>query len=270
MIDTLFFQRMFQRVLEGNIRFIKSVLNFNAIVILSFISFSWSFWIFHKPFLLAPVLVAISVRLLASLFIYQDYSASWSRASSRAFLIKTLLNFVAFFVYMPIFYGEVRVALFISELFIYLFLINFLMYAYQYLARSYVAHLHADIGKKTLIIFGAGQAGIKMAHEFVTTSYHLKAFVDDDKNLQARSIDGTPILSREKFLKKFKHKKSDLLIIAIPSANYLAIQNIYQLIGNYASEIKILPSLSRMLLDTPYTEQLKDINIKDLLARASC
>ncbi len=267
MINALLFQRTLQRILGHNIRFVKSVLNLNAIVILSFFSFYWSFWIFHKPFLLAPVLVAISVRLLASLFIYQDYSASWSRASSRAFLIKTLLNFIAFFIYMPIFYGEVRVALFISELFIFLFLINFLMYTYQYLARSYATRLNTDIKKKTLVIFGAGQAGVKVAHEFTTTSYHLRVFVDDDKNLQARSIDGTSILSRGKFLKKFKHKKSDLLIIATPSASHLAIQNIYRIIENYASEVKILPSLRRMLLDTPYTEQLKDINIEDLLAR---
>ena len=240
----------------------KVSLNFLVIIILTFVSFYWSFWVLHQDFLLVPVLTVILIRSIASLLIFRDYSASWSKASARAFLIKTLVNGVAFIIYMPIFYGQIRISLLVSELFIYLFGINFLMYSYQY-----ISNFRPKTKKKKLLIFGAGQAGSQLATELDISQYQLKAFIDDDKQLQHRSINGTQILSREAFKNNFNHQHIDLLIIAIPSANTREIREVYQFCYEMVQEVKILPSLNKMLLDEPYGQQLKKVDIKDLLAR---
>ncbi len=227
---------------------------------LTLITFAWAFWIFHQPFLWVPVLSVIGLRLLASYFILGDYCASWSKASPKAFLIKTVVSVSAFVLYMPFFHGEIRIALLISELFIYLFGVNFLMYAYQYL----VNFCQSD-KQQSLVIFGAGQTGSQLVREL--TRYQLKVFIDDDTTMQNRSINGVRIVSRQLFKDKFTQDKIDLLVIAIPSANAKQIQAAYHFCQPLVNTIKVLPSLTSLLINQPYSQQLKKIEIKDLLAR---
>ncbi len=237
----------------------KRLLNYFVIVFLTFVSFYWTFWIFHKEFLLEVVVGVVLVRLIASTFILRDFSISWSKSTQKTFLIKSVVYISAFLVYMPFFYGDVRIALFISELFIYLFLINFLMYSYYYIInRSSVSKT------KNVIIYGAGSAGLKIAEEFKHTEYKVLYFIDDDKNLQNRSIDSVKIISSN-FLET--NKKYDLLIIAMPSIKQSIVNNIYDTLNNSFEKIKILPSLNDMLRDKNYSNQLKDISVEDLLAR---
>ena len=200
--------------------------------------------------------------MLSSFFIFKDYSMAWSKATPKSFLIKSLVYIVAFFVYMPIFYGKYPISLFITELFLYLFLINFLMYSY-YLIKNKGSYKK----NKNVIIYGAGKAGQKLAEELKHSDYKLRFFVDDNPKLQNRSIDGMKIISKEKLKKLIKGNKEDLLIIAMPSAQPNRIEQVYDSLKNYFNDIKILPSINKILLNEPFSEQLKDISIEDLLAR---
>jgi len=240
----------------------KRMLNYVIIVVLSFITFWWTFFIYHKPFELHIVLVVIIVRILASRFILEDYSLAWSKASPKTFLIKSLVYTIAFILYMPFYYGEIRFSFMISELFFYIFAINFLMYAYYfYFNKSHVPKT------KNVVIYGAGKAGIKLESEFVESEYKVVCFVDDDKLLQNRSIDSLKVLSKEKLKEKIGDKKVDLLVIAMPSASKERIKIIYEDLGEYFDEIKVLPSLNDILLNKEFAKQLKDISVEDLLAR---
>jgi len=240
----------------------KRILNILVIIILSFLTFSWTFWIFHQEFQLQVVLTVIGIRLFASFIIFKDYSLSWSKSTQKTFLIKSIVYIVAFFVYMPLFYSKIHVYFFVSELFSYLFAINFLMYAYyHYINRSLVKKT------KDVVIYGAGSAGLQLQNEFKSGPYQVKYFVDDDSNLQKRTIDATRILSKEKLAEKLNGRKLDLLVIAMPSAKAETVKNIYDKLGEYFEDIKILPSLERILETESFTTQLKDISVADLLAR---
>jgi len=240
----------------------KRILNILVIIILSFLTFAWTYWIFHQAFQLHVVLTVIGIRLLASFIIFKDYSLSWSKSTQKTFLIKSIVYIVAFFVYMPIFYSKIHVYFFVSELFVYLFAINFLMYAYYY-------YINRSLVKKTkdVVIYGAGAAGLQLQNEFKSGPYRVKYFVDDDTNLQKRTIDATRILSKEKLAEKLKGRKLDLLVIAMPSAKAETVKNIYEKLGQYFEDIKILPSLNQILETEAFSRQLKDISVSDLLAR---
>ena len=240
----------------------KRILNFLVIIFLSLFTFTWTFWIFHQAFLPEVVITVIIVRLLSSLFIFKDYSLSWSKASQKTFLIKSMVYFVAFIIYMPIFYGDVYVSFFIAELFVYLFAINFLMYGYYFLINK-----SQIVKTKKVVIYGAGKGGLKLGEEFSSSEYKVNYFVDDDISLQKRSIDAIRIISKEKLKEKLAEDKMDLLIIAIPSANNRRTNEIYEDLHDYFYEIKILPSLDNMLRDEPFSKQLKEISVTDLLAR---
>ncbi len=239
----------------------KRILNFLVIMVLSCMTFIWTFFIFHIPVDYKVIIGVILVRMIASRFILQDYSLSWSKSSQKTFLIKSFVYLVAFLVYMPYFYGEVRFSFLVSELFLYIFSINFFMYAYYYFINK------SRVQKtKSVVIYGAGRAGIKLESEFSDSEYKVKYFVDDDKVIQNRSIDSVKVLSVDELKKRCKDK-FDLLVIAMPSTKKSRIKEIYEELNDCFLEIQVLPSLSEILQDKDFSQQLKDISVEDLLAR---
>lgn len=240
----------------------KRILNFVVIICLTIITFWWTFFIFHMEFEIRFVIGVIAIRMLASLLIFKDFSLSWSKATQKTFIMKSIVYIVAFCIYMPFYYGELRFAFMASELAFYLFAINFSMYSYHYLInRSKVAKT------KELVIYGAGKAGMKLEEEFRESKYKVKYFVDDDKILQKRSIDAIHILSQEKLKERLGDTKLDLLVIAMPSVSKKRIKQIYDEVGYYFKQIRILPALEDILAEKNFSKQLKNISVEDLLAR---
>ncbi len=240
----------------------KRILNFLVIIVLTTSTFLWTFFIFHMSFDYMLVGSVILIRMISSFFILNDYSISWSKVSQKTFLIKSFVYITAFLVYLPIFYGHVRFSFLVSELFLYIFTINFFMYLYYYIInRSSVEKT------KEVVIYGAGKAGIKLESEFSNTEYKVKYFVDDDKIIQNRSIDSIKVISQDDLKKSIGDSKFDLLVIAIPSAPKDTIKEIYNDLSLYFKEIKILPSMDEILEGKDFSTQLKDISVEDLLAR---
>ncbi|RLA06380.1 MAG: polysaccharide biosynthesis protein [Gammaproteobacteria bacterium] len=240
----------------------KRFLNILVIIVLSLATLLWSFSIFHADFSFVVVVWVVLSRIFASFLIFQDYSLSWSKATQKTYLIKVSVNFVAFLIYMPYFYGDISLAFFLSELFLYIFAINSLMYGYYYyINRTQVTKT------KSIIIYGAGQAGTKLQQEYQNSQYKIKYFIDDDTNLQKRSIDGIKIISLDRFQKNSITEKYDLLVIAMPSVDRKIVNSIFDKLQEYFVDIKILPTLSDILQDKNFSKQLKKISVLDLLAR---
>ncbi|MDQ7085341.1 MAG: nucleoside-diphosphate sugar epimerase/dehydratase [Sulfurovum sp.] len=243
----------------------KRIINFIVTIVLTFLTFSWTYWIFHKSIQIDIILTVASIRLLTSFFIFKDFSLSWSKATPKTFLIKSIVYITAFLIYMPFYYDKtLYLYFFISELFVYLFSINFLVYTYHY-------YINRSSIKKTknVIIYGAGNAGMKLKQDFESGKFRVTYFVDDNKALQTRSVDSIKILSKEKLIQKLAlaDEKCDLLVIAMPSSSQEKIKDIYNSLSQYFIEIKILPSLENILNNKLFSQQLKDISVADLLAR---
>lgn len=242
--------------------FDKRILNILVVILLTTITFSWTFWIFHLPIKWNSIGVVILLRVVASILIFKDFSLSWSKVTQKTFLMKSFVYIIAFCVYAPFYYGTFRVSFLLSELFFYLFSINFLMYFYYCLVNRSRSHK-----SKTLVIYGAGKAGLKLEAEYRSSEYKIIYFVDDDKNLQKRSIDSVRILSKEQLKVKMQGLKYDLLLIAMPSIDPRRVQVIYERLKPYFYEIKILPPLNKILANDILTNRLKEITVEDLLAR---
>lgn len=248
----------------------KRVINFLVIFVLTFITFGWTFFIFHrfsvsfhKRDLFLIAFEVASFRTVASFLIFNDYTLSWSKATQKTYLIKTIVNLVAFMFYALWLYGTIPLAFLISELFFYLFAINFMVYVYYFIKnRSSVKKT------KEVVIYGAGQAGLKLESEYRNSSYKVKYFIDDSPSLQKRTIDGIRILSKDEAIKTIDTSKIDLLVIAMPSIAKNVIRDIYNDFKPYFETIKILPSLNETLkIDKDFAKQLKNISVEDLLAR---
>jgi FlaA1/EpsC-like NDP-sugar epimerase len=241
----------------------KRILNFLVIMMLSSITFWWSSFIFHIDMAWNVLAAIIGFRLVASIMIFKDFTLSWSKATQKTFLIKSFVVVVPLVLYIPLFHGEVRLSFMLNEALTYLVAISFVMYSYYFFVNR------SGISKtKSLVIYGAGKAGNKLEDEFRNSEYRVKYFVDDDKILQGRSIDGIKVVSKVQLKEIIGQKhKYDLLVIAIPSAGSERIKQIHERLNTYFKSIKILPALEDILASENFSKQLKDISVEDLLAR---
>ena len=235
-----------------------------AILVVSSFSLFLVSFLLTKSFSFIILAIIIAVRVVTSFLFFDDYKFSWSKASTKTGLMKILLAVISFVIYAPILYYYLKVPfnLIFIDLIFYTFSINILVYVYKY---------YLSVGKnrktKTLVIYGAGKAGLQLQREFLNSEYKLVCFIDDDEILHQRSIDGISIYSKEKYSSLYEGQKFDLMIVAMPSASKEKIKIVYENMQNYFITIKILPTIEKILKKEEFSKQLKDIGVEDLLAR---
>lgn len=240
-------------------RFLGVIVN----IVVSIFSLYLVAFLLNKELSFTILAVVIGFRILASFLLFDDYKLSWSKASTKTGLMKIVLALLAFAIYTPILYYFYSVPfnlLFIDVVF-YTFMINILVYVYKYFYS-----IKGNKKTKSLVIYGAGKAGLQLQREFLSSEYKLICFIDDDEILHHRSIDGISIFSREKYSLNYKNR-FDLMIIAMPSASQEQIKSIYESMQDKFEKIKILPSMQNILKKELFVKQLKDIGVEDLLAR---
>ena len=240
-------------------RFLGIVVN----IVVSIFSLYLVAFLLNKELSFTILVVVIGFRILASFLLFDDYKLSWSKASTKTGLMKIVLALLAFAIYTPILYYfcSVRCNLLFIDVVFYTFMINILVYVYKYFYS-----IKGNKKTKSLVIYGAGKAGLQLQREFLSSEYKLICFIDDDEILHHRSIDGISIFSREKYSLNYKNR-FDLMIIAMPSASQEQIKSIYESMQDKFEKIKILPSMQNILKKELFVKQLKDIGVEDLLAR---
>ena len=244
----------------------KIVLGVLVNLIITLVSYTFTSFLLKLNFDFYVFFTILTPRIIVPFLLFNDYKLSWSKASVWTAYLKFFINFISFiiyFIFLQIFY-EVNVALLVFEYSNFLFLIAISIYSYRYYMSG---RFNNNVNNK-IIIYGAGQAGISVLNELSSLNI-IKYFIDDDKKIQFRSIDGIPVISSKKLMDYIIEKKINnyTLIIAMPSAKNKKIVSIYNNFKDYFKEIKILPPSSMVFRDKPFSQQLKKISIVDLLAR---
>ncbi len=252
----------------------RKILNFAAIAGVTAGSYASASVLTGIPLFTESALITAGIlaasRFAASFLILRDYTLAWSRATANTYLIKTAAFTAAAFFSIPLILllpgSLISAGFLITETVFFLFGINTAVYLY------YFIYNYKRLKKsQTLVIYGAGIAGIMLKDEFRDTDYRILCFIDDKEKLQGRSVDGIPILSREKFLNRpAEHgyrDRPDLLVIAMPSVPMERVKQIFTEMQPYFYETRILPALSELFYTKPFTAQLRAFSLEELLAR---
>lgn len=122
-----------------------------------------------------------------------------------------------------------------------------------------------------IYIIGAGFAGQMIAQDLMRKKIFgsVVAFLDDDKKLIGKSIEGIPVLGPvAEVASLVKCGPLDEAIIAIPSAPTEKIRQIYENLKNGGfSRIRILPSISQIIDGKAHLVQTREIDPLDILGR---
>ena len=117
-------------------------------------------------------------------------------------------------------------------------------------------------------IYGAGSAGVQACLALQNgTEYTPVAFFDDDQNKCYKTIRGITIYSPQALPEIVKSKKITQLLVAIPSASYTRRKEIINFLEPLSLKIKMLPGIADLVSGAISTNDIKEVEIEDLLGR---
>lgn len=146
------------------------------------------------------------------------------------------------------------------------------------LSRFFIRRIYNEMYKNTTvkksptIIYGAGEGGVMLfraIQQDKNTTYKVIAFADDNPKKANKNINTIPIYPPDKVLNNNFILKNNIkvLILALPSIPGERKKELIERGMSYGLQVKTLPSLSNWVEGEFTTNEVKDINIEDLLGR---
>ncbi|HTP10125.1 MAG TPA: nucleoside-diphosphate sugar epimerase/dehydratase [Anaerolineae bacterium] len=122
-----------------------------------------------------------------------------------------------------------------------------------------------------ILVVGAGDAGTIVVREMLNNpslDMDVIGFVDDDPRKRSTRIAGVPVLGSRRAIPQLTIEHDiDLVVIAIPTAPGREVREIISICEKAGVPTKIMPGLYEMLGGTVSVNQLRNVQIEDLLRR---
>jgi FlaA1/EpsC-like NDP-sugar epimerase len=127
---------------------------------------------------------------------------------------------------------------------------------------------HRDYHKKSVVIYGAGSAGVQLASALVHGGeFKTVAFIDDDPFLHRQKINGIRIYPFDSLSYLMERYKVANVLLAMPSTSRARISEVIALLEPYAVHVLSMPSLSDIAQGRVTFDALQEVDIADLLGR---
>jgi FlaA1/EpsC-like NDP-sugar epimerase len=125
--------------------------------------------------------------------------------------------------------------------------------------------------KKNVIIYGSGEMGIvvrRVIEGDAKGQYRLKCYIDDDKKLQGKKVNGYPVYSRQVLTKEFFEKEEiKAFIISINNIAPAKKKEVIESVIELGCEILDTPSFDSWFNGQFEVNNLKKVKFEDLLGR---
>jgi FlaA1/EpsC-like NDP-sugar epimerase len=125
--------------------------------------------------------------------------------------------------------------------------------------------------RKNVLIYGSGETGIlvkRLLEGDPKNQYRLIGFIDDDRKLQGKKVDGYQVFSRQVLTKDFIEQKGiKVFIIAISKMIPARKKDVIQSMIGYGCEILDTPSFDTWMNGQLDVKSLKKVKFEDLLGR---
>ncbi|ODT77402.1 MAG: capsular biosynthesis protein [Pelagibacterium sp. SCN 64-44] len=141
----------------------------------------------------------------------------------------------------------------------------------RFLAKAMLwAPMHRGHKGREVAIYGAGSAGTQLAAALRQEGLqYVAGFIDDDRRLHGRDVSGVRVYGPQQIPYLIENFDIKEIIVSIPSASAPRRQQIVAEISRYPLKIRTLPSISDLAAGKYLVNQLREIDIDDLLGRSS-
>ena len=133
--------------------------------------------------------------------------------------------------------------------------------------RVVIASTENEI-KEPVIIYGAGSSGRQLAHSlFQGNEYYPVAFIDDDKSIEKRVVQGLTIFNRSQINSLIIKHKVKRVLLAMPRDNKKRIAKVLKCLEPLSVEILSIPGSADLVSGKAKIDELHEVSIEDLLGR---
>jgi FlaA1/EpsC-like NDP-sugar epimerase len=159
----------------------------------------------------------------------------------------------------------------LSILLIHYVTITLILFFVRILTKIGFQLISASRNKRNVLIFGAGDMGVivkRLINSDIQSNYQIYGFIDFNKNLQGKKLNGIPVLDPNVLDSKFvlKHK-IETLIIAVENVSPKRKSEIIRTSMDFGLEILETPSVDKWLNGQLQIGQIQKVKINDLLGR---
>lgn len=243
------------------------VLDFFAFPIIIWLCYLLRFWSADVPTRL-PFLFGISLLSVGILLLFGIYNFI-IRSFTEALILK--LGFATvmtvFNLYLLSFISEEILPRSIPLMY------GFLMFTWIWVSRGAIrfivkSQLATKATNKRIVVYGAGAAGQQIISALSRSfEYTPVFFIDDNKQLWGRTLDGFKVYPFEKAITLLKKNAIDEILIALPSVSRERRREIIRQLDKSNCKIKELPNLKKLVNGEVKISDIQDISIEDLLGR---
>ena len=215
--------------------------------------------------LISSPLIAVPIfyrfNLYRSVIRYIGFDAFWS-VTQAVSLYALTYGLIVFLTAIP---GTPRSVIIINWIFALIVICGLRLLAKWLLIQANVSH---NSDKTSVVIYGAGSAGrqLSLALKY-SDEYTPIALIDDQNELQGRLINGIKVYSPANLDNLLKNKSITEVLLAIPSLSRARRHEIITFLEPYKILVRSLPGVSELVQGKIKIEDLKNINVNDLLGR---
>jgi FlaA1/EpsC-like NDP-sugar epimerase len=118
------------------------------------------------------------------------------------------------------------------------------------------------------IIYGAGSAGAQLVESLKKNhEYAPIAFIDDDQSKQGTFINFTKVYGFKELKNIIDKRNAKIILLAIPSLSANGKRDLLKKLSKYPIEVKLLPSLSSLVEGNVSIENIRHVEVQDILGR---
>lgn len=138
----------------------------------------------------------------------------------------------------------------------------------RFAVRAYLQRRTRAMAREAVIIFGAGAKGVELSRLLVRgMEYQPIAFIDADKKLQRRSIDGIYVYAPSQLGKLLRGSMAKQVFIAVGDDGSNRAE-IIDFLADFAVRVRIIPDLGGLVSGRQSLANVRDVGIEDLLGRS--
>jgi len=120
-----------------------------------------------------------------------------------------------------------------------------------------------------VLIYGAGNTGLQLAHAFMShESIEPVAFVDDNTSLQGVSLAGLPVFAPPKIAEFAKKEGISRVLLAMPAISQIRRAQITHSLQSLGLEVQALPSFAQLIGEEALIDKLAPVMPGQFLGRA--
>ena len=138
----------------------------------------------------------------------------------------------------------------------------------RFVVRYLFSRTRSGKSPTRVAIYGAGDAGARLSSVLLGgPDFEPVAFVDDKKNLQGSSINGLRVHATEALPILVRTLEIDRILLAMPSASRRRRREILTGLEQLGVHVQSLPHLSDLIAGKAHIDELRDVDVSDLLGR---